>query len=218
MDTRRENAQKLKAGYSQGKRNVEIVCISLAVVGWVYNAVRLARFSATVDSELVVSCGFTALLVGSLVADFMSGLVHWGADTWGSVETPVLGTFIRSFREHHVDAYAMCKHDFVETNGDNFMLCVPTLLWMALAPIDTNCTAMSWCVPHTYSWHMYCLSLSLLVALTNQFHKQSHQIKPHWFAKALMGSHMVLTRKGHNIHHLVCVRFLVCFHLHHDTI
>jgi plasmanylethanolamine desaturase len=42
---------------------------------------RIERLSAVIFSAI---CGI-------LTADFGSGFVHWAADTWGSIELPVIG-------------------------------------------------------------------------------------------------------------------------------
>src|SRR5688500_601853 len=45
-----------------------------------------------------------AFVAGVAVADFVSGLIHWAADTWGDDELPVIGRrLLKPFRLHHVD-------------------------------------------------------------------------------------------------------------------
>lgn len=194
---KKANAKALAEGYSPAKRAMEIGCITIFSASWLAHFVALGRFyvhgsgDAFGDSISLVA----AFLGGVLLADFFSGLVHWGLDTWGSVDTPVFGSFIRSFREHHVDQTAITRHDIVETNGDSCLPPIPVLLPMLLVPIQDGWWLSS---PQL---RMLLISLAMAVALTNQFHKLSHERHLSPFVRFLMDYKLILTSRDHRVHH-----------------
>ncbi|KAK1897986.1 Transmembrane protein 189 [Dissostichus eleginoides] len=123
-------ARELKDLYSPGKRCQEwcsvVLCFSLMAFNFFH---LLANFHLGHLWSILLS-----IVGGILSADFASGLVHWGADSWGSVDLPIFGkAFIRPFREQHIDPTAITRHDFIETNGDNCMLTILPLAHMAFS-------------------------------------------------------------------------------------
>ncbi|RXM95591.1 Transmembrane protein 189 [Acipenser ruthenus] len=111
-----------------GKRCQEWVCVVLCFSLMAFDFYMLLTSFHLEHTPLLL----LGIVAGILVADFSSGLVHWGADTWGSVELPIFRkAFIRPFREHHIEPMAITRHDFIETNGDNCMLTLIPLSNMA---------------------------------------------------------------------------------------
>jgi ubiquitin-conjugating enzyme E2 variant len=140
-----------------------------------------------------------ALVSGFIMADFVSGFVHWLADTWGSADMPVLGkTLVRPFREHHVDQKAITRHDYIETNGANCLVAVPVAAMCLVIPL------------HVEGWVAFGLftmvslgSMIFWVMMTNQIHKWSHldpDQTPRWL-RVLQRLHLVLPPEHHQVHH-----------------
>ncbi|CAF4137671.1 unnamed protein product [Rotaria socialis] len=138
---------------------------------------------------------------GILTADFASGIVHWGADTWGAVDMPIIGrNFLRPFREHHIDPTSITRHDFIETNGDNFAVTIPYLLYMAYKFTYSNDID----IRRLYNIEVYMFLLAIFVSMTNQFHKWSHTyFGLPFYISVLQRYHIILPRKHHRIHHVV---------------
>jgi hypothetical protein len=134
-----------------------------------------------------------AVVLGYLFADFVSGLVHWAADTWGSSRTPVVGNaFLRPFREHHLDPAAITRHDFAETNGNNCLVCVPVAAAALFVPVDGA----------LLFFPMAFLACAMLwVMATNTFHKWSHLPAPPPVVRWLQRLNLVLSPEHHARHH-----------------
>jgi ubiquitin-conjugating enzyme E2 variant len=175
--------EKLAEGYLPVFRWIEIastltfISVSLLLVwklrGW---------------ASLHAGFAVTAFFVGWVSADFVSGFVHWAADTWGTTEWPFIGqTLIRTFREHHADPEAITRHDFIETNGTNCLISLPILFWCF------------WASPNFGVVWMF--SMVTWVFATNQIHKWSHQrARPEWVT-ALQRMGIILSPEHHSNHH-----------------
>ncbi|MED6286058.1 Plasmanylethanolamine desaturase [Characodon lateralis] len=80
-------ARQLARLYSPGKRVQEWVCVILCLFLFIINFYFLLLHFSTVHIYKII----LGIVLGIVTADFASGIVHWGADTWGSVDIPVIG-------------------------------------------------------------------------------------------------------------------------------
>ncbi|KAI9560502.1 hypothetical protein GHT06_011435 [Daphnia sinensis] len=190
-----KGAQELAQLYTKGKRFQETFSVVIAVALMVIDLCYLIYYFQLQSIGVILLSG----CAGILSADFSSGLLHWAADTWGSVDLPVVGkNFIRPFREHHIDPTAITRHDFIETNGDNFMVIILPL--GILASRFSTCSSDQ--IALSYAWYWYLFLFSVFVCVTNQIHKWSHMYTglPKW-VQCLQDCHIILPRKHHRKHH-----------------
>jgi plasmanylethanolamine desaturase len=182
---------ELARGYTATHRRLEIAAFLLwcGLYGWA--VLRLIdRGVAGLGWEIPV-----ALVLGVVVADWVSGTIHWACDTWGSARTPVVGqSVIRTFREHHVDQTAITRHGFIETNGACVVGAIPWVILGIFAPVAAD-TALGKSVT------LWTVSVGVFGAFTSQIHKWSHQVEPPWLVRALQNLRLILPAAHHQVHH-----------------
>ncbi len=177
--------------YTQRQRWIETVCL-LIFLALTLGLLTKLVWSLSLQNSWVLFAGF---LTGIIAADFVSGFVHWAADTWGTSEWPIVGpSLIRSFREHHVDQAAITRHDFVETNGASSMVCIPVTGLAFLIPLNQD---NIW----AYFATSFILFFSLFILLTNQIHKWSHSRQVPMIVKRLQDWGLILSGPHHRVHH-----------------
>ena len=137
-----------------------------------------------------------AVPLGIIGGDFVSGIVHWAADTYGSEETPLIGpSLVKPFRMHHLYPRDICTHGLVELTGNVCILAVPAL---------SASLYLLWLLPGSglVAFFVICFALTAAATVaTNHFHKWAHQENPSRFARWLQRTRLVLEPNHHNDHH-----------------
>ena len=177
--------------YSSGHRLLEVVGIALFLGVALYLSGRIFLAVETPPDLLMIGA---AAGLGFLVADIMSGLVHWSADTLWGENTPLIGRhFIRPFREHHSDPKAITRHDFIETNGNNCLASMLILGPVAVVLPEEEGIGFHLCATAVFMcWSLFA---------TNQFHKWAHADRAPRFVRVLQRWHLILPPTHHDIHH-----------------
>jgi len=174
----------------------------LDTLGVIAFAVLLALLALDINhlaalGNLSIAAGIVSAILGYLLADFMSGLVHFLGDSFGTVRTPIFGpTFIFPFREHHVDPEDITRHGFIETNGHNCLVSLPVMIAMHFLLFSTAIASAA-------ASFVYAIGFFLILGVfaTNQFHKWAHTARPPALIAFLQKYRLILSPKHHKVHH-----------------
>jgi ubiquitin-conjugating enzyme E2 variant len=182
----------LARGYTRRQRWLNVGGITLFMM---LAGVTAWRIAGVIDDHDLSRWGWmlaAALGLALVFADLMSGLVHWSADNWGSESWPIVGGFVRPFRNHHVDPEEMTRHGFVERNGDPCIIALPTF-W---------CASM---VEGDPAWQLFgnafFLGTAGWVMVTNQIHAWAHMRRVPRLVRLLQRLHLILPPEHHAQHH-----------------
>ena len=187
---KQRDANILAHGYEGRMRHVETACIGLYFVLFGMLAAKLGLTTPFTSAAFLLIPSF---VLSMAIADFISGILHWSADTWGSYNWPIVGmTVIRGFREHHVNQYAITEHDFIQTNGSAIIVAMPFQIIALLIPV------MGYVSFFAFSTLAF---LTLWGPMTNQIHKWAHQKKPARLVRALQKARIILPQQNHSVHH-----------------
>lgn len=132
---------------------------------------------------------FILELIGTVVlADFVSGFVHWAEDTFGTEETPIIGKWIVVPNVlHHEFPSAFTKKNWVQSSWDLLLVSIIILI------VSWAFGFLTW-----YVW-LFCI----LEANANQIHKYAHlpQKSIPIFVRVLQKLRLLQNAKDHAIHH-----------------
>jgi ubiquitin-conjugating enzyme E2 variant len=136
------------------------------------------------------------LFLGTYVADFVSGLLHWTFDTWFSEDWTGVRRMVLLVREHHIHPNRIFQyrlwHDAGVLSWFSFLISAPVV-----AVVLTGPTPM----PFEAGLVLAAVVASLEIVLMLEFHKCGHRLKRSPLVRALQWAHVLLSPGQHLRHH-----------------
>ena len=135
--------------------------------------------------------------VAWILADFVSGLIHWFADTYGADDTPLFGPWlIKPFRQHHQYSRDICTHNLVVTIGNSCIGAAPLQAWVLYLLISDEDVSVT---KATLAFVFNLFAIAMVA--TNILHKWAHAEKTNWLISRLQRSRVFLSPAHHSLHH-----------------
>ncbi len=150
------------------------------------------RETMFVDPAMLIPRGpmwliFTQAVGMYLLVDFISGILHWSEDRYGSENTPLVGGVIRKNILHHHRPRHITRISLWEAMGATFLIAVGIFLVGTLLGL--------------FGWQL--VLLSLLGMNVNTVHRWAHSTPKElpWVVRALQKARVIQTPQHHALHH-----------------
>lgn len=150
----------------------------------------LLKSFADVDSVEGAASAVSAILGAYLLADFGTGIYHWGIDNYGDGKTPVFGPQIDAFQGHHQRPWTITKREMANNleslTRPAFFFLLPFLFTPSNAVLDGFLGSFLCCV-----------------VLSQQFHAWAHTPKSKLpgVVVVLQDAGLLVGRRMHGTHH-----------------
>lgn len=128
------------------------------------------------------------IIICILVADFITGLIHWIEENYCDESFPIIGSRICAPNiQHHKDPTLMVRMGGIITTN-----------WQSMSASLLVCLLL-WSIG-LYHWSV--LLTLILTGIGNQIHLFNHQTKSNYWVTWLKDSGLIQSQKQHNIHHI----------------
>jgi ubiquitin-conjugating enzyme E2 variant len=161
--------------------------------------VAIASYCAIVTLSEIRSAGLGWMLVplcfvaGYFLADFLSGVVHWGVDTWFNEIS--LGRTIAIAREHHTHPQAILGYNFLEHAALGSMIGMTAIGPLALLTAALPPSKLTFCLMIVWG------TTTTFMVFGTTFHNLSHKPCPPKLVSTLQRVGLMLSPQHHWVHH-----------------